>query len=115
MKQPDWNIEDFKAYLFIYCSFADHLEVLSERNYAIEKVGKEKFNEMHKEIEAHTDDVSINRIRRYIQHHQLTDSFVTELLEEVEDIFLVDGEFHKLEKRLYNSLQHIFAKYKTHK
>ncbi len=113
MANINWTLKDFKAYLFIYCSFADHLQVPAERNYAIEKVGKKRFLEIHNEIEGHTDDVSINKIRKYVQHHKLTDQFINELLDEVKGIFLIDGEFHKLEKRLFGSLQNIFTKYKN--
>ena len=110
MSYKNWSLEDFKAYLFIYCSFADHLQVVAERNYAIEKVGKEEFLKMHEEIEKDTDDKSINMIRRYIKQNDLSEEFVTNLLKEIEGIFLSDGEFHKLERRLFGSLQHIFSK-----
>jgi len=110
MSHKDWSIEDFKAYLFIYCSFADHLQVRAERNYAIEKVGKEEFLKMHKEIEKTPDDISIGMIRSYIKQNKLSEEFIEQLLNEVEGIFLSDGEFHKLERRLFRSLQHIFEK-----
>jgi len=109
----NWSIEDFKAYLYIYCTFADHLQVNAERNYAIEKVGKDDFLRMHEEIEKDTDDKSINMIRRYVKDNDLSEAFVNGLLKEIEGIFLSDGEFHKLERRLFGSLQHIFAKRKN--
>jgi len=110
MKNRDWSLEEFKAYLYIYCTFADHMQVVAERNYAIEKVGLEEFKKMHEEIEKDTDDKSINMIRKFVKNNKLSEEFVNELLKEIEGIFLSDGQFHKLERRLFGSLQHIFAK-----
>lgn len=105
-----WEFIDFKAYLFIYCTFADHLQVEKERKLAIKKVGELKFKKMHEEIEKDTDDVSINKIRRYVKKHNINKEAAKKLLLDVKDMFLSDGEFHKLERRLYNSLERIFGK-----
>lgn len=110
MNVEDWTYEDFKAYLFIYCSFADHLEVTQERKVAIEKIGEEKYNTIHALIEKDTDDVGINKIRRYVKINKISQEKSNDLLWDVADMFLSDGVFHKLEKRLYTSLERIFKK-----
>ena len=104
MNPEDWTYEDFKTYLFIYCSFADHLEIDKERKVAIEKVGLEKYNEIHAIIENDTDDVGINKIRKYVKHNNITEEKVNDLLWDVADMFLSDGVFHKLEKIFYHHL-----------
>ena len=108
MTTKTWNFDDFKAYLFIYCTFADHMQVKEERNLAIKKVGLETFNKLHAQIEEDTDDISINKIRRFIKKYNLTKSDAKNLMLDVKDMFLSDGEFHKLERRLYGSLERIF-------
>ena len=110
MDVENWTYEDFKAYLFIYCSFADHLEVDTERKLAIEKIGNEKYNAIHKIIVTETDEVGINKIKKYIRINNLSKDKKNELLSDVNDMFLIDGLFHKLEKRLYKSLERIFEK-----
>lgn len=112
MKSNQWTLEEFKAYLYIYCTFADHLQLAVERNYAIEKVGKDRFSQMHKEIEKDTDDVSINKIRQYVKANEITEENIKKMLDEIEELFVSDGQFHKLERRLFNSLQHILTKSK---
>lgn len=110
MNVENWTYEDFKAYLFIYCSFADHLEVNKERKVAIEKIGEEKYNTFHALIEKDTDDVGINKIRKYVKINKISKEKTNDLLWDVADMFLSDGVFHKLEKRLYSSLERIFQK-----
>jgi len=110
MEVENWSYEDFKTYLFIYCSFADHLEVDKERKVAIEKVGVEKYNTIHKLIVNDTDDVGINKIRKYIKLNDLSKEKINDLLWDIADMFLSDGIFHKLEKRLYDSLENILNK-----
>lgn len=110
MNVEDWSYNDFKAYLFIYCSFADHLEVDKERSLAIEKIGKEKYYQIHKLIEEDTDDIGINKIRKYIKINKIAEEKLNDLLWDITEMFLSDGVFHKLEKRLYKSLERIFDK-----
>lgn len=110
MTVENWSYEDFKAYLFIYCSFADHLEVNKEREIAIQKIGKEKYNTFHAIIEKDTDDLGINKIRKYVRLNKISKQKANELLSDVKDMFLSDGVFHKLEKRLYASLERILKK-----
>ena len=110
MNVEKWTYDDFKAYLFIYCSFADHIEVDKERKLAIEKIGEEKYNQIHKIIEKDTDDIGINKIRRYVKTHEIPKDKLNDLLWDIGDMFLSDGVFHKLEKRLYMSLERIFEK-----
>ena len=109
MSTASWNFDDFKAYLFIYCTFADHMQVKEERMLAIKKVGMEKFKKLHQQIENDTDDISINKIRRFVKKNSITKDDAKKLMFDVKDMFLSDGEFHKLEKRLYGSLERIFA------
>ena len=106
----NWSYDDFKTYLFIYCSFADHLEVDKERKIAIEKVGLKKYNTMHEVIINDTDDVGINKIRKYVKLNKISKENINDLLWDIADMFLCDGVFHKLEKRLYNSLERILNK-----
>lgn len=113
MNVEDWDYEDFKAYLFIYCSFADHMQVEKERNLAIKKIGEEKYNRINKIIINDTDDIGINKIRRYVKTNNISKEQANDLLWDVADMFLSDGTFHKLEKRLYSSLEHILEKVYT--
>lgn len=110
MTVEKWTYEDFKAYLFIYCSFADHLEVDKERKVAIQKIGEKKYKIFHAIIEQDTDDIGINKIRKYVKINKISQEKVNDLLWDVADMFLSDGVFHKLEKRLYASLERIFKK-----
>jgi len=110
MDVENWTYEDFKGYLFIYCSFADHLEVDKERKLAIKKIGEKKYYEIHKLIEKDTDDIGINKIRKYVKLNKIPEAKLDELMWDIGDMFLSDGLFHKLEKRLYGSLERIFEK-----
>ncbi len=111
MNVEDWTYEDFKTYLFIYCSFADNIELPEERKLAIEKVGERKYNQIHKMIQEEDEDiVGINKIRNYIKLNRLNADQKDKLLEDVTEMFNSDGHYHKLEKRLFNSLDKIFKR-----
>ncbi len=110
-KVEDWSYEDFKAYLFIYCSFADNIQLPEEREFAISKVGRKKYHEIHQMIQDESSDViGINKIRNYVKLNRMDKSQKDQLLKDVELMFGSDGHYHKLEKRLYNTLDKLFKR-----
>ncbi len=110
MRGLQWTYDDFRAYLFIYCSFADHIQVNAERAEIRRKVGDTMFFTYQRMIEDDDDDTSSYKIKTYIRNNNMTQEEVDSLLQEVKDIFLCDGEFHKLEKRQFGSLSKLLQK-----
>ncbi len=110
MRSLQWTYEDFRAYLLIYSSFADHIQVNVERDEIRRRVGDEMFYTYQNMIENDDDDTSTYKIKNYVRNNEMPQEQVDKLLKEVEAVFLCDGEFHKLEKRQYTSLSKLLQK-----
>lgn len=110
MKSLQWTYDDFRAYLFVYCSFADHMQVNAEREEIKKRVGDRMFYLYQHMIEKDDDDTSNYKIKTYVRNNSLPQTDVDKLLDEVQAIFLCDGEFHKLEKRQFLSLNKLLQK-----
>ena len=105
-----WTLKEFKAYLYLYCALADHVEVKEERDHILTIIDKADFFSVHKELEEDTDKDSLAKIEAYTKQADLSKEVTKEILQEIMDLFLADGKFHRLEKGLFKKLQRILLK-----
>ncbi len=110
MRGLQWTYEDFRAYLLVYCSFADHIQVNIEREEIRKRIGSTMFHTYQKMIENDDDDTSNYKLKNYVRNNAFSQEQVDVLLSEIQAIFLCDGEFHKLEKRQFVSLSKLLQK-----
>jgi len=103
-----WNDKEFKAYLFLFCALADHIEVKEERDHILSLVDREEFYAVHMEIEEDTDADSFKKIKEYVAKSSFTKRQKQRLTTEVMALFMADGKFHRLEKGMFKTLQKIF-------
>lgn len=110
MKSLQWTYDEFRAYLLVYCSFADHIQVNIEREEIKKRIGDSMFYTYQRMLEADDDDTSAYKIKKFVKNNSLPQCQVDQLVEEIKTIFLCDGEFHKLEKRQFASLSKLLQK-----
>jgi len=101
-KLGSWNFDEFITFLLIHASYAD-LEYSEEESKIIKKLLSE---EDYKEISAIYDDMgeykTLETILSYRGIHFPTIPQKKEMLGRMMQLFNADGDFSKLEKKLYN-------------
>jgi len=100
-KLGNWNLDEFITFLLIHASYAD-LEYTDEESSLIKKYLSE---EDYKEISGAYDDMGeyeiTETILSYKGVHYPTVAQKEELLGRMMELFEADGDFSKLEKKLY--------------
>lgn len=104
--QPNWSDKELKAYLLLYSAYADFNESENEKSLIISKVGKDNYQHIHDEIEQDNDYVRIQKIKNSVQQHKYSHDQIDRLIEEMKELFNVDGE-DILEQNLLIGLKHV--------
>jgi len=101
-KLGSWNLDEFITFLLIHASYAD-LEYSEEESKLIKKLLSE---EDYKEISDIYDDMgeykTLETILSYRGIHFPTVPQKQEMLGRMMQLFEADGDFSKLEKKLYS-------------
>lgn len=106
--QTDWSRDELKAYVLLYCAHADFVESTAEKKLIIDKVGKEKYEAIHKEFDKDNDYQSIQKIQATLDRFDYSKEEIDELFAEIKEIFLADGQYETLERNIEMVLQHLF-------
>ena len=104
-----WTDKEFKAYLFMYCALADHIEVREERNHILSLVDRDEFFGILEEIEEDSDAQGLKKIKKHVKNANYTAEQSQRLVTEVLALFMADGKFHRLEKGMYKTLHRILT------
>ncbi len=102
-----WSREELKAYILLYCAYADFIETEAEREYIKSKVGEEKYNKVHKEFDADNDYQRIQKIQTTVAQYNYSKKEIDRLFENIKKLFLTDGPVDILEENIYRGLQHL--------
>jgi len=102
----NWTKEEYKVYLFIYCAKANFTEADEERNLIKAKFPTDKYDEIHKEIDADSDYKRIQKITVNFKKFYSTEEQFNELCEELKSVFMADGKIDILEENLFRALKH---------
>lgn len=101
-KLGNWNLDEFITFLLIHASYAD-LEYSEEESKLIKGILSEKD---YTEISNAYDDMgeydTVETILSYKGIHYPTVPQKQELLGRMMQLFEADGDYSKLEKKLYN-------------
>ncbi len=104
---PDWDKEQFLAYVLLYAAFADLQLDPSEEDYIQEKVGKSEYDEVKKEFIADSDKDKAYKIIAYSQGEDFDNEYVQMVLNDMDDLFLADGEYTHWEKAIKRALMRL--------
>ena len=103
--QIQWSKEEFLVYLLLYAAHADNKFTEEEKNYILSKIDKEGFQKIFEEFSVSNDYQHLQKIISYRKIYQFHPP--KKLLDEIQHLFLVDNDFHYLEKILYMGIRHV--------
>lgn len=103
----NWTRQEFKTYLLLYCAQADFEESEDEIDAIKEQIGEKTFKSIHKELDHDNDYQSIQKIQYNLKKFNYSSEEKDKLIEDIKNLFFVDGEFNILEKNLLLNLKHI--------
>ncbi len=105
--KTNWSREELKAYILLYCAYADFIETKTEKEYIKSKVGEEKYRHIHKEFDQDNDYQRIQKIQNTVARYNYSKSETDRLFDNIKKMFLVDGSMDILEENIYRGLQHL--------
>lgn len=105
--KTNWTREELKAYILLYCAYANFIETKAEKEFIKSKVGEEKYREVHQEFDQDNDYQRIQKIQHTVFRYNYSKSEIDRLFENIKKMFLSDGPIDILEKNIYRGLQHL--------
>lgn len=105
--KTNWTREELKAYILLYCAYANFVETEEERNFIMKKVGEDKYRQIHKEFDKDNDYQRIQKIQHTVERFDYSPKEIDRLFYNIKKMFLTDGEIDILEKNIYRGLQHL--------
>lgn len=103
----NWNKNDLKAYILLYCANADLLVKEEELAYINRQVKDAKYDSIRKEFDNDNDYQSITKIEEAINHLGYSKSQIEDLITDIKALFLADGKFDNMEQAIFRNLKHI--------
>jgi uncharacterized protein YlbG (UPF0298 family) len=102
-----WNRQELSAYLLLYCAHADFVKTENEIEIIRAKVDKSHYKAIHKEFDQDNDYQSIQKIDAAVERLGYSKTQIRELVEEMKNLFLADGEIDAAENALFTGLKHL--------
>ncbi len=103
----NWTREELKAYILMYCAYANFIETKAEKEFIKSKVGEEKYKKVHKEFDQDNDYQRIQKIQATVARFDYSRNEIDRLFHNIKKMFLEDGEIDILEENIYRGLQHL--------
>ena len=101
-KLGSWNLDEFITFLLIHSSYAD-LEFTAEEEKLVKSyLSDEDYEEIVEAYDNMGEFETIETIQSYKGLHYPTVSQKQELLGRMKQLFKADGDYSKLEKKLYD-------------
>lgn len=106
----NWTREEFKAYLLMHAARIDSQVVEEEIDLLHEKISDYVYHKIKKEIDQDNDYQRVEKLLNYISKEKFTKEGKEKLLEELKELFMVDGEYGDMERAVFRFLKKIFDK-----
>jgi AraC-like DNA-binding protein len=103
----DWNSDEFKAYLLLFCAFVDMVEQKEEQKLIREKVGKKTYKRIHEEFDDDNDFTRIQKLQNTAQRFNYSANELDSLMEETMELFKCDGKFLQIEQNMHRQLKRL--------
>ncbi len=101
MSHTDWDFNEFLAFFLIYAAHADIDFSDAEKEQIKKIVSPEKFEELWAIFNNMTDYQVLELIRSYKETYFSTPKEKDHLLDEMKNLFNVDGDYSILEKEFH--------------
>ncbi len=105
--KTNWTSEELRAYILLYCAHANFVETQEERDFIKRKVGRDKYEKVHKEFDEDNDYQRIQKIQHTVERYNYSRQEIDRLFGDIKKMFLADGEIDILEENVYRGLQHL--------
>lgn len=103
-----WSKKELQVYILLLCANADTVETEEELALIRSKTDPECFNRLYTEFRGDTEDQSFDKIERSIAIHHYSFRELSQLKQEMKEVFFSDRKFlmmeHNLERILNNML-----------
>jgi hypothetical protein len=106
-QKPKWNKTELQVYILLLCANADKKETEEELALIQAKVPKDIFKKMYEKFHKHSEEKRLKKISRHVNVHFFTNMELIDFRREVYNIFLSDGTYTMMEKRLDWTLDNI--------
>jgi uncharacterized protein (DUF1015 family) len=101
----NWTKEEFKAYMLIHASEADHTVTEAELELLEEKFDSRILKKMSRELKADNDYQRLQKIMSYIEINDCKQEELDALLSEIKEMYISDGNFDVMEQTTFRFLQ----------
>jgi len=105
--KTEWTKAEFKAYLLLYAAQANYFESEEETEIIQEIVSGNDYKMIHKEIDRDNDYQRIQKILHNIEKFEYSKDEIHLLVEDIQRLFLADGEIDLLESNFFISLKRL--------
>ena len=95
-----WSKEDLKIYILLLCAKIDNEESEEEMTLIKSKTDEETFNRLYNEFCCDEEDGCYEKIEDAINKHQYSYKEISDLKNEIQEIFHSDNKFGMREKYL---------------
>jgi len=103
----EWNPEEFKTYVLLYASEIDHKVTEEEKSLLEIRLNKDALFKIKKEIKLDNDYQRLQKIIDFIKVNKLTDNDLTNLFDDIKEVFMSDNQFDTIEKATFSFLKRI--------
>ena len=103
-----WTKDEFMAYLLIYVAQINQIETKEEKELITSRFNNQILKTIYKEINADNDYQRIQKVMVYTYQNNYTSQDLDNLLKEIKELLLCDGQFDAAEQSLYSYLKKIF-------
>ena len=103
----NWNKQELKAYILLYCAYADFVENEYEKDLILDIVDKEVYKEMHKEFDSDNDYQRIQKIQHSLDALDFSKKQIAKLEDKIMELFLSDGNYDLLEENMHRLIKRL--------
>jgi hypothetical protein len=107
IKTPNWNKEEFMAYVLIYCMKADFVSQESEINFIKKKVGQDLFRKTLEEFSNDHDYEKAQKIQAAFAQLGCSKEDKQQIMHDIDALFAADGNKGMLEQNTYRGLDRL--------
>ncbi len=102
-----WTKEELKVYVLLLCAKADTVTSKEEIALIQSKTDATTFEKMSAKIAKHSESKSLKKIQRNLIYHHYTHRELSQLRQEMDEIFLADQIFNLREQSMDEILDNI--------
>lgn len=108
MHPETWNQSEFMSFLLLYGSRVDSKIAPEEINFIIDHFGDDAYQKIIPVLEQQSDYENVQTILLYKEKFFPGVSGKEYILKLLQELFIVDQQFHVMERAVLNALNHLF-------